>query len=300
MSIHGRTDPATSAERCGRHWSPASLPILLALLLVSWTFCLPSSEELKDPGKRGRQALAQAIEAMGGPKYLAVKTEYVKGRDFFFKEGRRSGLVPFQSWTDYQDPVRFRHQIFKGKRQTLTVYNLGLDKAWIQEGFASIEEMARDRLEHFKTSVKQDLHYLLRTRLNEEDLSFFYYGPRNISGSGEIEAVEVIDRTNLSVTIYLNIKTHLPVHIETVSTDQMGFRHELRTEFFNWHEKEGVLTPLSFHSFENGEKSRETFFVEITYNNQLPPEYFLEPQLTPDQAKKAAKKKKKKKRQGKN
>ena len=170
MSIHGRTDPVASSQRGGRPWSPVVLPVLL---LVSWTFCLLSAEELKDPGKRGRQALAQAIEAMGGMKYLAVKTEYVKGRDFFFKKDRRSGLVPFQSWTNYQDPVRFRHQIFKGKRQTLTVYNLELDKAWIQEGFDSIEEMPRDRMERFKTSVKQDLHYLLRTRLNEEGLSFF-------------------------------------------------------------------------------------------------------------------------------
>ena len=269
--------------------------LLSVFLVASGTPLLKSeAEEVKDPRERARQVLAQAIEAMGGDRYLGVKTEYVKGRDFRFARDRRSGLIPFQSWTHYQDPIRWRHQIFKGKRQTLQVFNLELDKAWIQEGFQTIEELPKEVLEEFKLSVKQDLHYLLRNRLNEEGLSFFYYGPGDIAGSGKLEAVEVIDRTNDAITIYFDIESHLPVHTEAQSRDKMGLRHELRTEFFNWHEQDGVLTPLSFHYFLDGEKSRETFFEELTYNTQFPPEYFLEPKLPPKKAKKAEKKKNKK------
>ena len=273
------------------------LPLLSVFLVASWT-PLPKSSEaagLQDARHKARQVLSAAIEAMGGDRYLGVKTEYVVGRDFFFAKDRRSGLVPFQQWTHYQDPVRHRYQTRKGKRQTLEVYNLGLDKGWIQEGLYSIEEMPKEQVERFKLTVKHDLHYLLRNRLDEEGLSLFYYGPNDIAGSGELEAIEVIDKTNDAVTLYFDMETHLPVHTENYFTDKMGIRHESRTEFFNWHEQDGVLTPLSFHSFEDGEKSGERFFEELMYNTQFPPEYFLEPQLTPKQAKKVEKEKNKKK-----
>ena len=277
-------------------WGKRCWQTLLSVFLVaSGTQLLKSeTEEVKDPRERAQQVLTQAIEAMGGDRYLGVKTEHVKGRDFLFARDRRSGLIPFQQWTHYQDPIRYRSQTYKGKRQTLQVYNLELDKGWIQEGFHTIEEMPKEQLERFKLIVKRDFHYLLRNRLDEEGLSFFYYGPDDIAGSGELEAVEVIDKTNDAVTIYFDIESHLPVHMETQTRDKMGIRHELRTEFFNWHEQDGVLTPLSFHSFEDGEKSGERFFEELAYNTQFPPEYFLEPKLPPKKAKKAEKKKNKK------
>ena len=289
LSPEARWYTVEMTQRCARRTAfPAGA------LLVSLAFCsVAAGEELKDPRERAQQVLARALEAMGGESYLAVKTEYVKGRDFFFKKNRRSGLVPFQSWAHYQDPFRFRRQIYKGKRQTLEVFNLELGKAWIQEGFHTIEEVPPDAFERFRTSVKQDLHYVLRNRLDEEGLSFFYYGAENVAGSGELEAVEIIDKANITVTLYFNIETHLPVHSETVWNDKMGLRHEGRVEYFNWHEHGGVLTPMSFHSFKDGEKSRETFFEEVAYNTQFPPEYFLEPQLTPEQAKKAEKQRKK-------
>ncbi len=287
MVTQRRPIPPPSGRRCPQ--------ALLSLLLVAFLTPLPKLEaqEAKDPRERAREVLAQAIEAMGGQRYLDVKTEYVKGRLFLFARDRRSGLIPFQQWTHYQDPVRYRSQQFKGNRQTLSVYNLELDKGWIQEGFRSIEEMPQEQLESFKLVVRRDLHYLLRNRLDEEGLSFFYYGPNDIAGTGELEAVELIDKTNDSVTMYFNVETHLPVHMETQSTNKIGLRQEKRTEFFNWHAQDGVLTPLSFHVFTAGEKSQESFFEELTYNTRFPPEYFLEPKLPPKKAKKAAKKKSK-------
>ena len=66
------------------------------------------------------------------------------------------------------------------------MYNLELNKGWIQEGFDTIEEMPKEALEDFKLTVKQDLHYLLRNRLDEDGLSFFYYGPDDIAGTGKV------------------------------------------------------------------------------------------------------------------
>ena len=56
---------------------------LLAISLVaSWTPLLKSEpEQVKDPRERARQVLTQAIEAMGGDRYLGVKTEYVRMED---------------------------------------------------------------------------------------------------------------------------------------------------------------------------------------------------------------------------
>lgn len=278
-------------KRCKR-WKSLTTLVRTGLVLLPLLMLAPpllSQEESKE--EQARRVLKAAIEAMGGDRYLAVKTEHVTGREFLFQKDRRSGLIPFQSWSVYKRPVLFRYQAFKGKRQSLQVVNLELGKGWQQEGYNDAKELPQEALDQFKVSVKQDIHYILRNRLDEEGISFFYFGPEDIAGSGELEAVQLIDETNVSVVLYFNRTTHLPVHTEGNFRDRLGLRHERRTEFYNWHEHEGVLTFQTIHEYEDDEKSREMFLEEVSYNIQIPPDYFLKPELPPEIVEKQQKKK---------
>ena len=272
------------------HISVERIRILALMLLVP--FLLGSSRAEVDDQNRARKVLDVAVQAMGGARYLSVRTEVETGREFLFKRGQKA-FVPFQAWTVSEDPVRWRHQAFKGKKQTVQVYNLELEKGWVQEGFHTIEELTVEDLKSFREMVKRDLHYILRNRLDEEGISFFYYGPSDIAGSGELEAVEILDKDNVSVVIYFQISTHLPVRMESPTTTRSGFRIKTETEFFNWHSIDGINSPLTTHYYRDGEKSGEKFIESISYNIPIPPHYFLEPVIPPKKAAKARKREQK-------
>ncbi len=263
---------------------------LILTLLVP--FLLIGSRAEVDDGNRARKVLDIAVQAMGGNRYLSVRTEIETGREFLFKRGQKA-FIPFQAWTVYENPVRWRHQAFKGKKQTVQVYNLELEKGWVQEGFHTVEELTVEDLKSFREMVKRDLHYIFRNRLDEEGISFFYYGPSDIAGSGELEAVEILDKNNISVIIYFQISSHLPVRMESQTTTRDGFRVKTETEFFNWHSIDGINSPLTIHYYRDGEKSGEKFIESISYNAPIPPNYFLEPMIPPKKAAKARKREQK-------
>ena len=108
-------------------------------------------------------------------------------------------------------------------------------------------------------------------------MNLYYYGPDDVTGSGELEAVEFLDATNSSVVIFFDLQSHLPTKMETHVTNQAGIRQKKETEFSNWHTIQGIHTPLRTDYFTDGEKSQQVFVEEISYNVAIPPSHFLEP-----------------------
>jgi len=110
-------------------------------------------------------------------------------------------------------------------------------------------------------------------------VKLFYYGPDDVSGPGGNEAVELLDTDNHSVVIFFSVETHLPTKLEGGFVDKMGFHHKEETEFYNWHWIDGVYAPLRFDVYIDGETSQQRFLEELMFNQSIPPDYFLEPQV---------------------
>lgn len=264
---------ARAASRC-RPPAGKSGILFVGVLFLALVPCRGAN----NPGhQKSLEVIATAIEALGGEAYLGVKTAHSTGRYFWFRKGRKA-FARFTDWTVYE-PVKFRFLIGEEKKGDVFVYNLELGKGWKREGKSTVEELPADQIEDFRGEVKRDLDVLLRQRVHEEGMSLFYYGPEEIAGQGEYEAVEFLDTSNDSVVVFFNRKTHLPHKLETRTTDNLGIRHKEEQEFYNWHVIQGVHTPLRFDSYVDGELSSQKFVETITYNQTFPPELFLEPKV---------------------
>lgn len=247
---------------------------LTLLLLVSCFSCsLLGAEESGE--SRSRKVIEAAIEAMGGDGYRNINSIHSYGRYFRFVKGQKS-FARYNDWTVFR-PVKWRFQQGKGKGQYVMIYNLEEGKGWTLEGKDSVEEIPEDSIERFRRSTKEELDIILRFRLDEEGMNLFYYGPDDIAGQGKYEAVEFLDITNKSIVVFFDRQSHLPSKVETHSTDQVGVRHKEELELSNWHEIEGIKTPLRFDFYVDGEISWQRFLEGITFNPEIPPEYFLEP-----------------------
>lgn len=245
--------------------------ILLALLLLT-----PSSARAQDAPDKAKDVIAAAIEAMGGKSYLEFKNYHRQGRYFIFDQRGNQSFSRFFDWT-VLEPIKWRFQLGEGKRQQVQIYNLELHKGWLLEGESSVEEVGQEELMAFEKDVLRDIDILLRSRVDEEGMNLYYYDPDDVTGSGELEAVEFLDATNSSVVIFFDLQSHLPTKMETHVTNQAGIRQKKETEFSNWHTIQGIHTPLRTDYFTDGEKSQQVFVEEISYNVAIPPSHFLEP-----------------------
>ncbi|MGH9340577.1 MAG: hypothetical protein ACRD1R_13530 [Acidobacteriota bacterium] len=256
------------------------MKLLTCLSLFLFTVNPTAAAGQDDLRAKAEEVISAAIQAMGGQKYLDVKSSHSAGRYFVFsKQGK--GFAKYWDWTVY-DPVKWRFQQGEGKRQSVSIYNLELGKAWTLEGQdedAKIEEISEEQIKDWMEGVKSDLNFLLKQRFDEEGMNLYYYGPDDIAGSGQYEAVEFLDSGNKSVVVYFDRQNHLPHMVETHSTDKFGVRRKQETEFYNWHVIEGVKTPLRLDYLVEGELSQQYHLDLITYNPPIPPDHFLEPQL---------------------
>ncbi|MEE8349068.1 MAG: hypothetical protein V3R94_05840 [Acidobacteriota bacterium] len=245
--------------------------MILVLLLLT-----PSSARAQDPPDKARDVIAAAIEAMGGQNYLGFKNYHRQGRYFIFDKRGRQGFSQFLDWTVLK-PIKWRFQLGEGKRREVTIYNLELMEGWSLEGKNSVEEVSEKELMDFEKDVLRDIDVLLRSRVEEEGMHLYYYGSDEVTGSGEVEAVEFLDATNSSVVIFFDLQNHLPTKLETTVTNPVGIRQKKETEFYNWHTIQGIHTPLRTDHFTDGEKSQQIFVEEISYNVAIPASHFLEP-----------------------
>ena len=249
---------------------------LLGFFAASASAALEGS---KDVGTvKAREVISAAIKAMGGERYKNAKTVHSYGRHFVFDRQGRKAFAYFWDWSVFE-PIKSRAQYGKGQGQEVWIHNLELGQAWKLEGKDSVERLTEKEIEDFKKRAKKDMDILLRTRLDEEDMSLFYYGPEDIAGFGEFEAVEFLDSTNDSVVVYFDRHSHLPSRFETEFTDDLGIRHKQSNEFSNWHTIQGIHTPLRFDLYVDGKIKLQRFLESISFNPKIPQEYFLEPQV---------------------
>ena len=250
-------------------------PILV--LFVSTIFLsagtLAFSED-DDSEKKAREVIKAAIDAMGGDAYLQIENSHAIGRYFGFRKGRKS-FARYQDWTVYE-PIKSRTEFAKG--EFVMIYNLELNKGWSVEGKEFVEEIKEEDIKDFhESSVKRDMDYIFKKRLNEDGMSLFYYSPNEVAGGGDFEAVEILDETNYSIVVFFDLNTHLPAKVEHHSTDKVGVRHKNERELANWHNIQGVNVPLRSDYYVDGELSRQYFIEEISFNLAIPDEYFTKP-----------------------
>jgi hypothetical protein len=217
-----------------------------------------------------------AIKAMGGDTYLQATDVVSNGQMFMFnREGASSVPIKFSDYTKFPDKSRYEVGN-KKKELDISVFNLGTEEGWIQEGQKGTREAKPEEMGSFKKSVKRSLDMICRFRYKDPENRLFYLGP----GEGKdstLEIVKLVDPENDEVTVYFSRLSRLPVKIEYSDTDGQGVRRRWVEEYSLWHTKQGIQTPLRVDRFLNGRKSTQHFILKIAYNNNLPDSFFSKP-----------------------
>jgi len=243
---------------------------LVVLLMAIFLQPAPAQEE------RIQKLFQDAIEAMGGDTFLAVKDMVSEGHFFMFdRRGGHTNRIKFFDWTKLPDKVRYEVGNKKKERE-VTVFNLESDEGWIMEGRKTPRDATPEEMKRFRASAKHSIDIILRFRYQDQTNKLFYLG----TGDGpdvKYELVKLLDPENDEVTIYFDRMSKLPARIRYRIVDKDGVQHRIEDEFSQWHKIQGVRTPLRLDSTYDGRQSQQTFVFSVTYNNALLDSFFSKP-----------------------
>jgi outer membrane lipoprotein-sorting protein len=239
-------------------------------------FCLASASQvtpfqsnyLQESEAKAKEILSKAIQALGGEAYLKLQDVHRTGRFYQFRKDDLQGTGHFQAYEKFPSKSRFE----LGKKGEIININDG-DKGWKIE-YKVVKDQSPEEIENFKIGLKHNLDYTLKYRLDEPGMRLRYLG-KTRNNLDELEGVQLIDKDNDRMKIFVSASTFLPARMEFRSP-AFGKRGPTDDErqYYNYHTVEGVQVPFSTVRFANGFKASEFQVESVKVNAALPDAFF--------------------------
>ncbi len=256
------------------------------LLLAAWPAGPASAAETRQD--RAKRVIDEALQALGGDAYLKMQDRVEFGRAYSFYNGQISGLSPTKIYTRYltaapgQLGVRERESFGKvdARSGDLRESNAVL---FTEEGgweitFRGARPVDDERFARFKDSTLRNILYILRQRLKEPGM-ILYSQLSDMWENRPVEIVDITDSDNLTVTVYFDQSTKLPVR--QIFKRRNNTYHDFDTEvtiFAKYRDVGGgVKWPCTILRQRNGEKIFEMYSESVEVNKDLTDNIFSLP-----------------------
>ena len=224
--------------------------------------------------EKARAVIAKAVEALGGERYLAVRTQIGRGKHTVMRENQ---LAMFQSFVDAIRFPDFERTEFKQNGMRTVQANSG-STGWVYDGDQEIlQDQSEQQIAAFKQGLRVSLDNLLRGYWKgEAELS--YVGRRAAALGRRNDVVKLMYKDGFSVEFEFSADDHLPQKAiytrKAVSGDEMSAEDHY-AQFVDFG---GVKSPLVIDRFENGDHASRINYESIEFNKDLPDSIFAKPQ----------------------
>ena len=168
--------------------SPSKLISLILFLLFAAASCAAqtSAAPAASPDDKAEKIVQRGIQAVGGDRYLSLKT--VTGRGFFteYKDGVSTIPTRFVDYISYPDKERTE---FTSLHQIQA--NFG-EQGWSFDGAAkTLKDQTADQLEDFKIGMRTGFENLMRGWWRKQDATLSYVGRREAGLAHRNETVRL-------------------------------------------------------------------------------------------------------------
>jgi hypothetical protein len=240
-------------------------------------FCtLALGAQTAGPGK-GRQVVDRAIAALGGDRFLQMHSRMASGRIYSFFHDEMNGYDVTTIYTEYLDnkPAKglwVRERELLGKKRDYSYLYLE-DQGW-DVTFRGARPLPDDIWERYVRTTRNDILYLLRFRRDEPGMLYDYIGSE-VHISTHVEVVDITDASGLTVRVYFDHNSFLPVRQSFSWLDPVTKQHNDEvTQFDKWRDANGVQWPFTIERHRNGYKTYQIFANKVEIDQPLPPNIF--------------------------
>lgn len=238
----------------------------LWVLLVSLPVSL-AAQDARGPQNDARAILDKAITSLGGDAFIEASDTKLTGRFFQFQRGQMVGGEVFTDFIQFPDKERTEF----GKKAEVIRINNGVQGWNVRD--KEVEEQIPEQIDTFWEGFKVGLDYVLRFAVNEPETTLQYLG-RDMIDFKRVDILELRDDDRTRITLYIDRSTGLPVKKSVRRLNNPALEEEL---YSNYHEIQGVVTPLLIHRYTDGQKTMEIRFESVSYNNAFADTLFLAP-----------------------
>jgi len=237
----------------------------------------------KEPREvKGKRLVMDALNAVGGDKFLEMQDRIESGRAYSFYREELRGLSFAKIYTRYlsipPDPKQIgqRERQSFGKNEDNSV--LFTETEGWELTFRGARPLPDDQIERWRLSTLHNIFYILRQRLKEPGM-VFEWQKTEVWSNQPIEVVDITDSENRTVTVSFHQSTKLPVRQLFYRRDNLTRdRIDEVTIYSKYRDVGGgVQWPFTILRERNGEKIYEIFSDSVTINKNLTDDKFLIP-----------------------
>jgi len=256
---------------------------------------------------KGKQLLADLINALGGPGYTEVRESQCEGRRVLFgHNGEPIGNIEFADYRRFPDKDRTE---YIGKaRNTILPFLVGVDGLdWTHGGIvitlyngdhgwsfdrSGVNELPATSISEFQEQVKRNVDNLLRLRLKEPGLAV-RFGVNDTVDLKQVDWVELDDSQDRRFRLAVDRSTHLLVRSAVITKDEETQQiNEDVSIYSNYQLKDSVWTPLQISREHNGRRAVQIFYDTCKYNPGFSDDLFNKSSLSKQGAQPITKKSK--------
>ncbi len=230
------------------------------------------------PGTKGKEIIDEAVAALGGDQFLHLRTRVASGRVYAFFHDQLSGLDRATIISEYLEPkpgsgLAIQERELLGKKQDYS-YLFLTDQGW-DITFRGARPIPDENWERYVRTTEHDILYLLRERLNEPGMEFDYVSSE-VYVSRHVEIVDITDAQNLTIRVYFDHNSHLPMRqIFNWMDPQTKERNEEISVYDKYRDiGQGVMWPFDIERERNGYKTYQFFADTAEANKPVPPKTF--------------------------
>lgn len=269
---------------------------IFAILLVSASVAAAQTAPTKAE-VRAKRVIDDAIEALGGEKFLTMQDRTETGHAYSFYRDQISGRSIATIYTRYitapagqtGDVLAQREREAFGKDEESSV--LFTEKGGWEITWHGTKELPKDEVDRYRETTLRNIFYILRERLHEPGMIFESRGA-DVVENQPVDVVDITDSEDRVVTVDFNQDTRLPIRqTYTQYNQQTKERDEIVALYTRYQDVNGIQWPHQIHRERNGDKVYEIFSNSVQINKDLTDELFSLPAEGSNPAKPPKKKK---------
>ena len=260
---------------------PQLLSKTIFLILVLGTTSLTFAQTDPPPAKaddKAEHVVRDALQAMGGDRYLTVKTAVGRGLFTEFADGVSQVPVKFVDYISYPDKERTE---FNG-RARLVQTNVR-DGGWIyDEAALTLKDQSAAQVQDFKLAMRVGIENLLRGGWRAEGATLSYAGRREATIGRRNETVRLTYPDGLWIEYEFSADTHLPAKVLFVRKHKnrdTEEEEEIKEEdrLAKMITIDGITAPFIIDHYRNGIQTSRIGYDQVEYNKPIPDSLFAKP-----------------------
>jgi hypothetical protein len=250
---------------------------VLVLGSASASFAQPEKATAKTDDK-AEQIIQRAVQAMGGDRYLQVKTAIGRGLFTEFADGVSQIPIKFVDYIAYPDKERTE---FSGKARLIQT-NVR-EGGWIYDGAAlTLKDQNQAQLEDFRIAMRVGVENLLRGWWRSQGATLSYAGRREAAIGRRNETVRLTYPDGFWIEYEFSGEDNLPAKVLFVRKHKNPDTEEIEDvkEEDRLHKMitiDGITAPFIVDHYRNGIQTSRIGYDTVEYNKPVADSLFAKP-----------------------